>query len=248
MRALTALVGALLEAWQEVRVHRTRVLLSLVGVAVAVCSLTTVVALGAIVQQANQELSERSSGRPATLHVAAFRTDGVALDAKKVDAAWPRSSIGTGVVRHPCAERVAARAVPRRSGRGRRAGRRSALRRDAPRADGRGRVVHDPRRAAARAAPHRQQRVLGPDGESSPLESPVVALGGQGVPHAASGIPAGGTTAVVVGWCPRRRGRPSRRCSCSPITVCDAGCRHRRARCRSPRPPIPTAGCSADAV
>lgn len=36
-----------------------------------------------------------------------------------------------------------------------------------------------------------------------PLSSnPVVALGGQGVPNAASGIPAGGTTAVVVGVVP----------------------------------------------
>ncbi|MFT2520939.1 hypothetical protein ACMWQB_32665, partial [Escherichia coli] len=62
MRAVSSFVGSLLEAWQEVRVHRTRVLLSLIGVAVAVCSLTTVVALGAIVQQANQEMSERQTG------------------------------------------------------------------------------------------------------------------------------------------------------------------------------------------
>ena len=66
-RLLTGFVGALAEAWQEVRIHRTRVLLSLVGVAVAVCSLTTVVALGGIMQQATTELSERQSGRPASV-------------------------------------------------------------------------------------------------------------------------------------------------------------------------------------
>ncbi|GAA2235273.1 ABC transporter permease [Herbiconiux moechotypicola] len=87
-RALTGFVGAVLEAWQELRVHRTRVLLSLIGVAVAVCSLTTVVALGAIVQQANEELSERSSGRPATLYVSAYTNDGGTLDAEAMDAAW----------------------------------------------------------------------------------------------------------------------------------------------------------------
>jgi putative ABC transport system permease protein len=87
-RALTSFVGAVLEAWQELRVHRTRVLLSLIGVAVAVCSLTTVVALGAIVQQANEELSERSSGRPATLYVSAYRDDGGTLDSEAMEAAW----------------------------------------------------------------------------------------------------------------------------------------------------------------
>ncbi len=87
-RALTSLVGAVLEAWQELRVHRTRVLLSLIGVAVAVCSLTTVVALGAIVQQANEELSERSSGRPATLYVYAYTNDGSQIDAETMDATW----------------------------------------------------------------------------------------------------------------------------------------------------------------
>ncbi len=60
-------VGAVVEAWDEVRIHRTRVLLSLVGVGVAVCALTTVVGLGAIAQQAQIEQLERGSGRPASL-------------------------------------------------------------------------------------------------------------------------------------------------------------------------------------
>ncbi|MDF2916828.1 MAG: ABC-type antimicrobial peptide transport system, permease component [Microbacterium sp.] len=87
-RFLAGLVGAVLEAWQELRVHRTRVLLSLIGVAVAVCSLTTVVALGGIVQQANAEMSERSTGRPATLYVAAYGQGGAAVDTATMDAAW----------------------------------------------------------------------------------------------------------------------------------------------------------------
>ncbi|MBM7412321.1 putative ABC transport system permease protein [Clavibacter michiganensis] len=65
----TGLVGAVVEAWTELRIHRTRVLLSLVGVAVAVAAITSVVGLGAVVQQAQTEQMERSSGRPATLSV-----------------------------------------------------------------------------------------------------------------------------------------------------------------------------------
>ena len=87
-RAVTSLVGAVIEAWQELRVHRTRVLLSLIGVAVAVCSLTTVVALGGIVQQANEELSERQSGRPASLFVSAYSNDGAPVDSSTMDATW----------------------------------------------------------------------------------------------------------------------------------------------------------------
>ncbi|MDN4640939.1 ABC transporter permease [Agreia sp. PsM10] len=87
-RAFTSLVGAVIEAWQELRVHRTRVLLSLIGVAVAVCSLTTVVALGGIVQQANEELSERQSGRPASLYVSAYSNDGAPVDSSTMDATW----------------------------------------------------------------------------------------------------------------------------------------------------------------
>ena len=64
---ISGFVGAVLEAWDELRVHRTRVLLSLIGVGVAVCALTSVVGIGAIAQQAQIEQLERGSGRPATL-------------------------------------------------------------------------------------------------------------------------------------------------------------------------------------
>lgn len=87
-RLFTGLIGAVLEAWQELRVHRTRVLLSLVGVAVAVCSLTTVVALGGIVQQVSRETNERYSGRPATLFISAYSTSGAPVDADKMQSAW----------------------------------------------------------------------------------------------------------------------------------------------------------------
>lgn len=63
---MTGLIGAIIEAWSEFRVHKARVLLSLVGVAVAVCALTGVAGLGTIATQAQVESLERGSGRPAT--------------------------------------------------------------------------------------------------------------------------------------------------------------------------------------
>ena len=75
-RAVSNLVGAVIEAWQEVRIHKTRVMLSLIGVAVAVCAITTVVGLGAVAQQATVEQSERSGGRAASLFLSASMNDG----------------------------------------------------------------------------------------------------------------------------------------------------------------------------
>ncbi len=85
---MTGLLGAFAEAWDEVRVHKARVVLSLVGVFLAVFALTTVTALGAIVAQSQQEQAERYGGRPATLAVTAHdTTTGAGVDAARWDAA-----------------------------------------------------------------------------------------------------------------------------------------------------------------
>lgn len=87
-RFFSGFFGALVEAWQELRIHRTRVLLSLVGVAVAVCAITTVVGAGAITEQVTVESSERWGGRPATLQLNANMADGSAPKAEVMQAAW----------------------------------------------------------------------------------------------------------------------------------------------------------------
>ncbi|PPL19264.1 ABC transporter permease [Microterricola pindariensis] len=87
-RFFTGVVGALAEAWQELRIHRTRVLLSLIGVAVAVCALTTVVGVAGIAEQAMTESNERWGGRPATLKVTASKADGTAPDPEAMTALW----------------------------------------------------------------------------------------------------------------------------------------------------------------
>ncbi len=88
MRVISGFFGAVTEAWAELRIHRTRVLLSLVGVAVAVAALTSVVGLGSLVQQATTESYERQSGRPATLYISAYSEQGEQLPAATVQAAF----------------------------------------------------------------------------------------------------------------------------------------------------------------
>ncbi|GAA3228863.1 ABC transporter permease [Oerskovia jenensis] len=71
---MTGFFGALAEAWDELRVHKLRVLLALIGVAVAVCAITTITAAGDMLRQVSAETNERWSGRPATLDVSAYPT------------------------------------------------------------------------------------------------------------------------------------------------------------------------------
>jgi putative ABC transport system permease protein len=91
MRVLTGLLGAIVEAWSELRVHRTRVLLSLIGVAVAVAAITGVVAVGGVLEQSQTESAERYGGRPALLTVSVMDPNGGSSpDAGTMDAALTR--------------------------------------------------------------------------------------------------------------------------------------------------------------
>ena len=86
-RVATGVVATVVEAFEELRVHRGRVLLSLIGVAAAVCALATVVGAGAIAEQAGRELQERGGGRPATVSLNAFAPSGQ-VDVEQAGAAW----------------------------------------------------------------------------------------------------------------------------------------------------------------
>ena len=70
-RLATGFAAALLEAWQELRIHKLRVLLSLIGVTVAVASLTTALAGAGMARQMMTESLERD-GRPAMITTYAF--------------------------------------------------------------------------------------------------------------------------------------------------------------------------------
>ena len=68
MRLFTGLTGAVIEAWAQLRIGKLRVLLSLVGVAVAVAAMSFVIAVGQVSVSAINAVMEQYSGRPGTLH------------------------------------------------------------------------------------------------------------------------------------------------------------------------------------
>ncbi|MFD1504376.1 ABC transporter permease [Georgenia yuyongxinii] len=73
---MTGVVGALVEAWDELRLHKLRVLLSLVGIAVSVAAMTAVLAVGEMTAQAQVEMMDRDSGRQTTITVNAWGATG----------------------------------------------------------------------------------------------------------------------------------------------------------------------------
>lgn len=82
---MSALIGSLSEAWAELRHHKLRVLLSLIGIAVSVAAIATVFALGDYMRQSNTEQSDRYGGRAATVSIGASVATG-ALDVRAFDA------------------------------------------------------------------------------------------------------------------------------------------------------------------
>jgi putative ABC transport system permease protein len=81
---MTGVVGAILEAWDELRIHRVRVLLALIGVACAVTAITGITAAVTMFGQAMQEQNERMAGRDTTLE--AWPMGGSEMSAAEVDA------------------------------------------------------------------------------------------------------------------------------------------------------------------
>lgn len=71
---MSGLFSTAVEAWDELRIHRLRVLLALIGVAVAVCAITGITAATQMLTQALREQSERGGGRDLTLSISAWST------------------------------------------------------------------------------------------------------------------------------------------------------------------------------
>lgn len=64
---MTGLVSTIVEAWQELRINKVRILLALLGVALSVAALTSVVGVGNLAREGYKYQSERNGGRVATL-------------------------------------------------------------------------------------------------------------------------------------------------------------------------------------
>jgi putative ABC transport system permease protein len=78
---MTVLIGSMIEAWDELRIHKLRVLLSLIGVSVAVAAMTGVLAIGQMLGQANTEMMQKWNGRDAMVYInGAFETEGTQTD------------------------------------------------------------------------------------------------------------------------------------------------------------------------
>lgn len=85
----TGVVSTFVESAEELRIHRTRVLLSLIGVAIAVFALTTVLGAAAVAQQALDEGNERGAGRPAMLAANVFSPEtGGPIAGERMTEAW----------------------------------------------------------------------------------------------------------------------------------------------------------------
>jgi len=84
---ITSLIAAVAEAWSELRVNRGRVIVSLIGVVIAVAALTAAVALGNLVEQGQREQSERWGGRAATLAVSMWSSGPTPLSVDDATAA-----------------------------------------------------------------------------------------------------------------------------------------------------------------
>ncbi len=89
---MTGFLGALADAWAEIRVHKLRVLLSLIGIAVSVGALTAVVAISEYQRQYQAEQSDRWGGRAATIVVGVSSEEGEPVDIGDFDERFERVS------------------------------------------------------------------------------------------------------------------------------------------------------------
>ena len=105
MNAVSQLLGALIEAWGEVKVQKARVVLSLVGVVAAVAAMTIVIALGDLLLQSSRELAELYEGRSVTLRLtpesSSNATEGSAAGGPYQDASDPASATGAQTAKRP---------------------------------------------------------------------------------------------------------------------------------------------------
>ena len=105
MNAVSQILGALIEAWGEVKVQKARVVLSLVGVVAAVAAMTIVIALGDLLLQSSRELAELYEGRSVTLRLnpesSLSASEEPAAGGPSQDASDPSSAAGAQTAKRP---------------------------------------------------------------------------------------------------------------------------------------------------
>jgi len=105
VNAVSQILGALIEAWGEVKVQKARVVLSLVGVVAAVAAMTIVIALGDLLLQSSRELAELYEGRSVTLRLnpesSSSASEEPAAGGPSQDASDPSSAAGAQTAKRP---------------------------------------------------------------------------------------------------------------------------------------------------
>ena len=105
MNAVSQILGALIEAWGEVKVQKARVILSLVGVVAAVAAMTVVIALGDLILQSSREMAELYEGRSVTLRLTpesnSNATEGPSAGGPYQDASDPAAATGAQTAKRP---------------------------------------------------------------------------------------------------------------------------------------------------
>lgn len=79
-QSLTPYLGALLEAWHELRINRNRIMLSLVSVAAAVWAMSTVIALSNLLTSSAEASEAQFTGIPGTVTVTVNQGSADAVD------------------------------------------------------------------------------------------------------------------------------------------------------------------------
>lgn len=69
---MTQLLSAIIEAWEEIKINRLRIILSLIGVGAAVWAMATTLALGSLITASSEMGQAQWQGRTGTVSVSAF--------------------------------------------------------------------------------------------------------------------------------------------------------------------------------
>lgn len=85
MKAVAGFVGTLTDAWDEIRVHKTRLFLSLLGVFLAVAALTTVAGMGALLEKSVGTMFNQWGGAAVSYDITASGGPSAEETADKLD-------------------------------------------------------------------------------------------------------------------------------------------------------------------
>lgn len=73
---MSGILSAIIEAWEEIKINRMRIILSLIGVGAAVWAMATTLALGTLMTASQEAATAQWDGRQGTVTVDAYESEG----------------------------------------------------------------------------------------------------------------------------------------------------------------------------